>query len=114
MPYTVVFAPKLKDVESLESLLDELAKVDKTFSYYKRSNFFIFDDTDNKRIFRRAMWVKERLTGEIWMRLQEEEPEATYVEVPTFTMAKYHEGKNGAKTERSRIKQERTERRRLK
>jgi hypothetical protein len=59
--YTVVFVPRLKDVEKVARLFDFLAKEDETFEYGQRSNFFSFNDLDKKRIYRRAKWLKERL-----------------------------------------------------
>lgn len=59
--YIVTFVPSLKDLKQLKRLLDHLTRKDPTFSYQSRLNFVSFEDTDKKRVFRRAMWVKETL-----------------------------------------------------
>ena len=59
--YFVTFNPSLEDSEDLEDLLDFLSSKDETFSYSQRLNFFTIEDTDKKRVFRRGMWIRERL-----------------------------------------------------
>jgi hypothetical protein len=59
--YIVTFISARKDQNKLKNLLRGLAEKDETFSFISCLNFFSFEDEDKKRIFRRAMWIKETL-----------------------------------------------------
>lgn len=62
MRYVVIFVPKLKDLKNVKLLLDALSLKDETFSYIKTDSLLSFDDEDKSRAFRRAMWIKEKMS----------------------------------------------------
>lgn len=57
----MTFIPSLKNLARVKRLLNGVAKKDSTFSYTTRLNFVSLEDTDKKRLFGRAMWIKETL-----------------------------------------------------
>ncbi|UCD96058.1 MAG: hypothetical protein JSV35_06075, partial [Candidatus Bathyarchaeota archaeon] len=64
--YTVSFKITKENRKELLALVKNLANKDETFRYWtyprgKQPMYIAIRDHDKKRVFRRAMWIKERL-----------------------------------------------------